>query len=717
MKELHSSLCGLLLAALSTHTWNLSAQDAEGFHVADTIPQATVTALRPAAAYTGLVRLDSKDLLKGAALFGSPDVIKVLQNFSGVAAGMELSSGLYVHGGDGSDNLFLLDGVPLFQVTHLGGLFSVFNADAVESLSFYKSGFPAKYGGRLSSVVDVSTSDGSADKFGGSFSIGLIDGRLFLQGPIVRDKLSFSVAMRRSWLDAVLVPMIAIAARQNDMPEDTKAGYSMFDTNVGLTYTPTPRDRLSLRFYCGTDGLHYYGTDTEIQDSPEGVHRLEDKMSMALDWGNLAASASWRHLFPGGAELNALAYWSRGYSDMTGEIASESFEDGMVSSQKYNEKIFSSASVAGFKSIAVFRLDRHVLNAGIEYRHEWYDPVRTVTVSMPAAMPGSVPGMSESVFYRADGFSMFGEDEMQYGPLTLSAGLRLDLFAQGGKVYFRPQPRLSGSYALSRGLLLKASYEWTSQFTHLLSSVFLDLPTNLWLPATAKVKPADSRQVALGLHASPSRNWRIDVGGYYRTIGNCILYSGGLSLLPPLEDWESVFVSGRGRSYGAELELGYVADKFDVTAYYTLSWTTRFFPELYHDWFFDRFDNRHKLTLVSTWRIAPGVELGATWNFHSGNRVTLPEQYIVNGDGSRTLLYSMPYNAKLPAYHRLDLSCSFRSVTRRGRERIWNISVYNAYCRMNPSMIMTSIPDDGPPKAYAYSLVPILPSVSYTLKF
>ena len=207
----------------------------------DSITEARITADKYAEkatrSQTGHKRLEEADFIYGNVVFSSPDLIKALQNLPGVNPGTELMSGLYVHGGEGSDNLFLLDGVPMYQISHLGGLFSSFNTDVVGHLDFYKSGFPARYGGRMSSVVDVSTRDGDFNDYRGTFMIGLIDGRLQFEGPIVRGKTSFNVAVRRSWMDAVLVPVIALVNRRNREEGETVGGtYSFYDMNASVTH-------------------------------------------------------------------------------------------------------------------------------------------------------------------------------------------------------------------------------------------------------------------------------------------------------------------------------------------------------------------------------------------------------------------------------------------------------------------------------------------------
>ena len=686
---------------------SLSAQTAEQ---ADTLDMAVISAKAPAA-FTGLKRLNKRDLISGTAVMGTPDVIKVLQNLPGVASGVELTSGLYVHGGDGSDNLYLLDGVPLFQIAHLGGLFSSFNTDIVESLDFYKSGFLARYGGKLSSVVDVTTQDGSMEKFGGDFSIGLIDGRVNLHGPIIKDKLSYDVAVRRSWLDAVVAAGLAVS--NTSKKRKMNAGYALFDTNVNLTYIPSENDKVNIRFFAGTDDADF-GEHTKGKLYGDKIYNVVNGNNLDLMWGNLAASSSWKHKFSKKVSMSTLAYYSRAYSNITNWREDNNLtEDNEIFTDRTREHIFSSVNLAGVKASMEVLLAHHRFSAGVDYVYSWYDPTKTVDRTR-----GGEPVLSQgsAVTYRTNEVSAYLEDEMIYGPFNLTAGVRLDGYFVDGASYFRPQPRVSASYYITKDIVAKASYEMMSQYSHLLTSMYIDLPTNIWLPSTDKVKPSDSQQFAAGLNMRFSKRWHVDISGYYRDISNCLMYAGNGALFPPIERWEEDFMSGRGRSYGAELEVKYLSNAFQCAVNYTLSWTERKFKELHHTWFRDRFDNRHKLTLSATYNITDDIDINATWNYHSGNRATVPE-YMVSIDNWAWDLFSQPYNVKLPDYHRLDLSCNFHRKTRRGNESVWNISIYNAYCRLNPIMMRVNTYEDGRMSALYYSYIPIIPSFSYTLKF
>ena len=702
------TLCSAVLALLKVVCIPAEAQDAE---MTDTLARAVISSSRPAIASTGLKRFDGGELLGGAAILGSPDVLKFLQNLPGVASGMELMSGLYVRGGDGSDNLFMLDGVPLFQVSHLAGIFSSFNTDVIESLDFYESGFPARYGGRLSSIVDIRTKNGSMEDFGGSVSVGLIDGRINLNGPIVRNKLSYDIAIRRSWLDALVAPVLAIENSGNKTK--TNGGYALFDSNLNLTYTPGPRDILNLRFYMGSDNFNYSNTTEEKYYGKE-IYYSESGTSLKMKWGNLAASAGWKHLISRHSRINTLLYFSRAFSNIRDWQKTDDFSNEILTSTGSAGNTAGNVTAAGFRSIFLHSASHHNLSAGIEYRSSWFNPSRSEERNVDDRLSSSVSSIED---YRSDEASVFVEDEMTYGPFSLTAGIRLDGYFSEGAAYFRPQPRISTSYNLSEGVIVKASYEAASQYDHLLSSIYLDLPTNLWMPSTDRIRPSDSHQVTAGTYVRLSRKLHLDVSGYYRSIENCLIYSGNGSLFPSIDRWEDEFVSGRGRSYGAEIELQYLSGKFRGSAFYTLSWSERKFDALLDSWFRDRFDNRHKLTLTGSWRINEHIDMNATWNFHSGNRVTVPEHTVSLPDGGSRFLFSEPYNAKLPDYHRLDISCNFRKRTKRGNERIWNISIYNAYCRMNPIMMRVTTNEELKPVATGYSFVPIIPSFSYTLKF
>ena len=671
---------------------------------------------------TGLEHIDGRRFNSGFAFFSSPDVIKTLQNLPGVASGTELLSGLYVHGGTGSDNLFLLDGVPLYNVSHLAGLFSSFNTDVVESLDFYKSGFPARYGGRLSSVVDVKTRDGDFEDYHGVFSIGLIDGRLQYEGPIVKGKTSFNVAMRRTWMDAFLSPVLKMAFRKE---RDTKydASYSFYDLNARLTHRFSPDSRLSLNFYSGRDGfrLSRMGLDDTHSD---GERTLYNTNTSRYRWGSLTASLNWHYRISGKTDMDLVAYYTR--SPGITEFSSDSFagEDGETALAS-SEKNISMINDFGLRADFGWRpSEKHYVRYGAGYQFHRYSPSREyLRTSTTQGERSELSSSGSHMLYHGHEPSVYIEDEITFSPkFSANIGLRYAMFIVPDKIWHGVEPRAALKYTVSPSVSLKASYTEMNQFNHSISALYIDLPAVSWMPSTGKIRPMHSRQTAAGVYLELPYNLHLDLEGFYKTMDNIMEYSGLNSIFPPLDRWESSFISGKGRAYGAELDFGYRTASTRVDLYYTLSWSQRYFESIFPGWYPDRNDNRHKITVVATHSLSDRIDFYMAWNYHSGNRVTVPDQALkFKSQWSMTEwyypVYSRPNNARHPDYHRLDFGMNIHKTTRKGRENVWNVSFYNVYCRMNA--VFASISSDSNGKYYgrAVGIFPLVPSFSYTLKF
>lgn len=696
-------ICSLLL----TFTAN-----AEVITVADTLESATVTALRSRIETTGLERFDFKELNRLPSPLGISDPIKVMQMVPGVASGMELSSGLYVRGGDGNDNLFLIDGVPIYQISHLAGIFSSFNTEIIESLDFYRSGFPARFGGRLSSVVDIKTKSTCDNSFGGSFTMGLLEGGLYLHGPIIKDRLFYDVAFRKSWLEAMLVPYLAINNRNK--AEKTEGIYSLVDANINLTFIPTQNDRVYVRYFGGGDWFNYENKTAHRYYGKE-IYDVEDLLRWKGQWGSQLASMNWIHDFSDRSSFNLLSYYSGSSSYLENINQNYRIVDELLNESLYLEKIQSNINMAGVKGHYAVNFSNHNFILGFGYSNSWNSPTKDMCIKDD--YENIDRQVNEHYSASANELSVYVEDEMRFGRVKLGLGLRGEMYFMDECNYWRIQPRALFSWYILPNIIFKASYENMSQYAHLLSSVFLDIPTNVWMMATDKIGPSDSRQVAAGLYYSPTKGWKIDIGGYYKEIDNCVMYSGAGSLLPPIEEWEDLFSVGKGKSYGLESEFGYVGDKLRVDLFYTLSWSLRKFPEIYKEWFRDRYDNRHKLTISSSYKISDNVEVSAAWNYRDGNRVTMPEYFVQMPDIGETWLYTEPFNVQMPDYHRLDLSCNFYKKTKKGNKRTWNVNVYNLYSRMNAFGMTVIRKEDGQKVARVYSLIPFMPSVTYKLDF
>ena len=691
----------------------------------DTLEESIVTALidqKRNATQTGLKRIDSKDLNSGFALFSTPDVIKTLQMLPGVSSGTELLSGFYVHGGDGSDNLFLLDGVPIYQISHLVGMFSSFNTDVIESLDFYKSGFPARYGSKMSSVVDVTTKDGDFSSYHGTFALGLIDGRLQFEGPIWKDRTSFNVGLRRTWTETLSVPILAIINRYNK-PDKVRGGYAFTDLNAKVAHKFSDNNRLTANFYIGNDAPRLYNDSYYQSRDENGQYQTERDISdISLSWGNILGSLNWNYAVNDCLSVRNIAYYSGSRSSLSFSYETIDYKKNSIKSGEYYTSDVHNMGVKSDWFHTVTTKQKLRYGGTLQYHIYCPDATAKTDIVMDDISLTNV-AYADSLKYNTIEASLYAEDEVAFtDAFSINAGLRYTLYSAAGKVWHSLEPRLAMKYTFNEMLTAKASYTEMSQPSHLVSSLYLDLPTNAWLPSTARIRPSRSREVAGGVYMNLSHYLHLNVEGWFKYMYNLLEYAGSYSLMPPLTNWESSFRTGDGRSWGAELDFGFDNGKTQANVYYTLAWSQRKFDDFYHSWYRDRNDNRHKLTLMAKHKFSKRFELYGAWNYHSGNRITLAT-HEVNVEGSCKIrdVYGEPNNVKLPDYHRMDLGFNFIKNTKRGNLSIWNLSVYNAYCRVNPITAYSEYDhmDDVRIAYYGVSLgvIPIIPTFSYTLKF
>ena len=686
----------------------------------DTINESVVTALidsKRNSTQTGLKRIDSRDLNSGFALFSTPDVIKTLQMLPGVSSGTELLSGFYVHGGDGSDNLFLLDGVPVYQVSHMLGLFSSFNTDVISSIDFYKTGFPARFGSKLSSVVDVTTKDGDFNEYHGLFGIGLIDGRLQFDGPLWKGKTSFNVGLRRTWTETLTMPVLALVNKYNS-PDKTNIRYAFTDLNAKITHKFSERSRLSANFYTGRDVGEYMGKNVSQYYDGEGIYHNEiSQVDIGLSWGNILGSLNWDYGFSNTLSMRNIAYYSGSLSNLFFSSRDIDTFKNSISNGAYN---MSDVHNIGLKSDFHHIPDpRHKLRYGATLQYHIYCPNATAKSDIVQdVMSFTQIAYADSLRYDTVEASVYAEDEMAVtDAFTVNAGLRYGIYSSGRKVWHSLEPRLAMRYSFSDKLSARVSYTEMSQPSHLVSSMYIDLPTNSWLPSTAQVRPSRSREVAGGIYTALAYNLHLNVEAWYKQMSHLLEYAGAYNIFPPLTNWESCYRSGKGRSWGAEIDFGYDNGRTEANVYYTLSWSQRKFDDFYRGWYSDRNDNRHKLTIMARHKFTKRFEIYGAWNWHSGNRVTM----ATHETDDEKYLYTQPNNVKLPDYHRLDVGMNFVRNTKRGNTSIWNLSIYNAYCRPNPITASIESRSEGDRRFSLYGMsvgvIPIVPTFSYTLKF
>jgi outer membrane cobalamin receptor len=643
--------------------------------------------------------------------------MKTVQMMPGVQAGTEGSAGVYVRGGGADENLILLDGVPLYNVDHLFGFFSVFTPDAIKKVSLFKGSFPARFGGRLSSVIDVRTNDGDMHNYHGTIGVGILSSKLQFEGPIVKGRTSFNISGRRSYWDLVAKPF---------MSKKDKFGYYFYDLNAKINHRFNDRSRLFISLYNGKDKM-----DTEFKEE-DSDYTTKDKGD--LHWGNFLSAVKWNYQITSKLFSNTTV----AYTHYKFNINSQYYERSVSEDFENN---YSSDYSSGIKDLA-FDMDfdyrplpDHHIKFGGGYLHHRFQPeVQTSRIKYNekgTATDTTYSSMSDSRI-RAHEANIYMEDELSIGKrFSANLGFHLSLFNVSDKTYTSFQPRISARYQLTDDIALKASYTKMSQYIHLLSSYTITMPTDLWVPATSQIKPMQSHQFSAGGYYTGFKGLELSVEAYYKDMRNVLEYKDGASFLGSSHNWESKVEMGKGRAMGIEFMLQKKVGKTTGWLAYTLAKSDRKFAgDGINDGkrFPYRYDRRHHLNAVVNHKFSDKIDIGASWEFYTGGTTTISEEstaIICPDKGSNTYIKEVDYignrnNYRMPSSHRLNVGINFNKKTKRGM-RTWNISVYNVYNAMNPTFIYRTIEpqDEGGEKAILkkVTILPFIPSVSYIYKF
>ena len=701
------------------------------------LKEVVVTGFNPVStvlnARTGVVDVSVDQIRQTPALLGEADLIKTIQQLPGVAVGMEGMSGMYVRGGNADENLFLLDGNPVYHMNHMLGFFSAFNPDAIKKVSFYKGSFPAEYGGRLSSIVDVRMNDGDRQEYHGNLSIGLLSARANLEGPIVKGKSSFHVSVRRTWLDLITWGILSVQDKEKD--DKKVGGYHFFDINTKVNHSFSDRSRMYLSFYMGQDSYH------EGEQSRSG----EDLTDLRWRWGNLIGSAGWSYVFSNGL----FGDFNVGYSRYRSRILTEDVNahwfktDGLKQLQSIKGNYSSQMEDVSIRSSFDYRPgSAHSFKFGSDYRLHVFKPENNELSTL--YMDSLVAQHTNTVFTRSEllghELSLFGEDEIQLTDrIKMIGGLRYTLFNVQGQTYHSFQPRLSARYLFNKKLSVKAAYTKMNQYVHLLSNGNISQPTDIWVPVTRRIRPMFSNQFDAGVYYQPVKGYHLSLEAYYKYRRNLIEYKDNSLAFPAFTEWEDRVALGKGYDYGIEFLAEKRTGRTTGSASYTLSRSDRVFPDGSVNRgkrYPSQFDNRHKINLLVNHKFSHNIEFTAHWTYAGGNRITLPEQFHLVDPGG-LLLNTVPYyyylvvgvadeknNYRLPAFHKLDVGVNFYRHKKNGRMGIWNVSIYNLYSRKNIFNATTYIGQgyimDDPAFRMLlekHTLFPILPSLSYTYKF
>lgn len=688
-------------------------------------PHSEVLSSRP-----GVVNIPKNKVTTFPALLGEADIVKTLQRLPGTTMGTEGMTGLYVRGGDADENLYLLDGNPVYHTNHVLGFFSAFNPDAIKSTTFYKESFPAEYGGRLSSVIDVRTDDGDRKEYHGNLSIGLLAARANFEGPIIKDRSSFNVSFRRSWMDLITWPVLM--SLNKDADRKIHGYYNFYDVNAKVNYSFSDRSMAYVSFYTGSDNY----LDGEDSDDPYGADR-----TFRWRWGNLITSAGWNYVL----SKKVFVAFTGGYTRYRSNILQK--RDAYVSTideqhpQSYFQEGHSSSSMQDMSLRASFDYRpnaMHRIRFGGDYLFHNFRPEQSY---MDTWYKDSVVSQKTNTVFtnsliHGHEVSAFFEDEMRLtNRLRANIGARYTLFHVQRETYQSLQPRISARYMILRNLSAKISYSKMNQYIHLLSNSFVSQPTDIWVPVTERIGPMNSHQFTGGLYY----RWKsidFSVEGYYKRLNNLVDYKDNGLALASFSGWEDRVGLGKGRAYGMELMAKKSMGRLSGWLAYTLSWSDRWFPDGSVNKgrrFPAKYDNRHKIDIVATYKLSRKVELTSAWMYASGNHLTImDQQYYAAVSQSDNGFYGNVYdpygysassrnNYQLAPYHRLDLGANFYKYRKKGRISIWNVCICNVYMRPNPFMVSPVYYRNVDGKQYVKLQETILfrcfPSVSYTYKF
>lgn len=665
--------------------------------------------------WRGREKINIDEIRNLPAIFGEVDILKSISLLPGIQSGNEGQGGLIVRGGSPDQNLIILDGIPLYEVNHLLGLVSIFNEDVINNVNLYKGDFSAKYGGRLSSVVDIQLKDGNYKELKGSATAGLLGGKFNVEGPIQKERSSFNIAGRTSWLNQTVTPFI------DDYLDIGGARLGYYDFNLKLKREFQSTNAITFSAYMGRDNISYNDIPQEL-----GSYLLNTDNN--LSWGNDLASLRWSRLFGPKVFSNfTVGFVNYNYLyHVRHTLEKEDVEE---------DKIFTIASTSRIFDriikwdIDYFQSNKLDIKFGAGYVLHTYNPA-VKQASMPLEnnireIFGNIIPISAAEYF------LYGENYFRpLSNLSIHTGFHYALYSVRNKYYNALQPRISVNYGLPWNSYIGASYSRMNQFIHLLGNPGLGLPTDLWVPSTEVLRPELSDQYTISYYRDFSDSWKLNIGLYYKTFANLIEFKSAYDLYTPVvndlsnvpvfnesRDWESRVESGDGQAYGVEFQLKKRAGTLTGNISYTYGRSFRVFEGINRSTPFPyRYDRKHDLSLTMVQKVTPNINLGLLWIFGTGNAFTLPldEYFSVNGDP--ILDYESRNNQRLPDYHRFDLNLNYEKAFRK-HSFLFSLGAYNLYNRQNPYYVyLYQNPETQAYNLRQISIFPILPYINVKLQ-
>ncbi|PKQ61267.1 hypothetical protein BZG02_16675 [Labilibaculum filiforme] len=651
----------------------------------------------------------TSDKFINSGMFGENDLFQNLIQFPGVQSSNEGLGGFIVRNGSPAQNLILLDDVPVYYSSHLLGLFSIFNSDAIKHVKLIKGGFPARYGGRISSVLDIRMKDGNTKKLGGDFSIGLLTAKFNLHGPIKKDKTTFNLSVRRSYLDLLVKGIFELA------DSDITGGYYFGDFNFKLTHKFSQRDKIFFSTYWGGDLIHVKNTDQQTTS--------KEKTENKLGWGNFTNSLRWNHVYNNHLFGNTSFILSR----YTFLVKDKKWSQNEGENFKENYKYEFRSGIRDFTLKSEFDWipdSKHYLKFGME-------------TSLHHTKPGSEiyqnneqneQSTSNDQVISSKELILFGECQIQFGKnLLINMGSRWSSFIVEGTYYSTLEPRFSTQYHLHPKWTITGSFSQMTQYLHLVTSSTLSLPTDLWLPVTSKIKPIDCFQYTGGANYAFSKSIKFSAEYYHKLSRNILEFSDTYFFQNVNTDWENTVEAGKAWSQGLEFNLSKNKGKTTGNMAYTFSKSFVKYPKINEGkTFASPYDRNHDFSILLNQKINKKVDFSLAWVYGSGLPATLSSTNISTispyypENISSTPIFSHRNEFRLPDYHRMDFSINFRKFKKHG-VRTWNISINNVYNRKNANYVsIRENQNQFGTTSYTLkqiSLFAFLPSVSYSYKF
>ena len=648
----------------------------------------------------GVERLNPAAIAKIPVLLGEKDIIKTMQLLPGVKSAGEGNAGFYVRGGAADQNLILLDEAPVYNASHLLGFFSTFNSDAIKDAVLYKGNQPANFGGRLSSVLDIKMNEGNNKRYNVSGGIGVIASRLNVEGPIIKDKASFLISGRRTYVDVFL------------KASDKFKGNTLYfyDLNAKVNYRINDKNRVFLSGYFGRDKLG-----------------LGDQFG--IDWGNATGTMRWNHILTDKLFSNTSLIFSS--YDYKIAIKNDNVDFDIKSSIKdINLK----------QEFQYFINTRNKLKFGINAINHGIIPgqidaslgsgINSLKLTTNKSIEAAVfitndwtitERFTMSYGLRLSSFSMLGNNQNVYSYSANGDVNDTNVYRNNSFVTTYPifEPRVSMSYVYSKTASFKAAYARNAQYIHLVSNTTTSSPTDLWIPSSINTKPEIADQVSVGWFKNLKENsYEMSIETYYKTMQNQIDYRNGANLQAN-ELIEGELLYGIGRAYGLEFIIKKKTGKFTGWIGYTLSRSERKIDGINDgNWYAAKQDRTHDVSVVGIYDITPKISISALFVYYTGNAVTFPSgKYVINGETQ--FLYTERNGYRMPAYHRMDIGVMWLRKNTVKYESSWNFSVYNLYGRENAYSITFRQNEDNPnvTEAVQTSLFRWVPSITYNFKF